>query len=155
MGEKKLFHPTPPSSPAAGVYVSLEKVVLLKQSNRMFLLLWAGLGCLLQHTWMAVLTAPLAHGPRRESRSAAGCGGFQARPSWFQPGTEEKMPLLNSAPGLMKIRDLLLLTSVHAGFAPEVCSLTVLFPGGLASRAEFGGFLPKHHEFVSYLTCSC
>lgn len=84
-----------------------------------------------------------------------GVGGFQARPSWFQAGTEEKMPLLNSPPGLMKIRNLLLLTSVHAGFAPEVCSLTVLFPDGLASKAEFGGFLPKHPEFVSYLTCSC
>jgi len=61
------------------------------------------------------------------------------------------MLLLDSAPGLTKLRDFLLLTSAHAGFAPEVCRLTVPFPdkAGLASETEFGGFLLKHHEFVS------
>lgn len=134
--------------------MSLEKVVVLKQSNRMFLLLCAGLSSLAHLD--GSLNCTFGSWPKEGSPGLQqGVGGFQARPSWFQAGTEEKMPLLNSPPGLMKIRNLLLLTSVHAGFAPEVCSLTVLFPDGLASKAEFGGFLPKHPEFVSYLTCSC
>lgn len=44
-----------------------------------------------------------------------------------------------------------MLTAVRTGFAPEVRGSTVQFPGeaGLASETEFGGFLLKHHEFVS------
>lgn len=53
------------------------------------------------------------------------------------------MPILDSACGLMKIRDVLLMIFVHAGFAPEVCKLAVLLPdgAGLASSIEFGSFL--------------
>lgn len=103
--------------------MSLEKVVALKQSDRTFLLLWAGLAHL-----DGSLHCTFGSWPKEGVQIGSRLGwGDEARPS--------------SAPGLMKIRDVSLLTSVQAGFAPEVCRLTVLFPMRPSLVAFSGTFM--------------
>lgn len=134
----------PPFSTAAGVCAPLEKVVVGTEGQKVPPAWgWAGTPGWQPspHLWLVALGGSPDPQPCR--------GVSTADPLGFN-SVQRKKALLDSVPLLMKIRDLILLTAAQAGFAPEVCRLTLPFPdeAGLAGWIELGGLVLRRPEFV-------